>query len=456
MKHFNTLCIVALVFVGFHNLQAQDKNNPWQIGFGANAIDFFPTNDPENQFSGKWFDEYFNVDDHWNIIPTVSYLSVSRYLGAGFSIGARGSLSRISNIGDASVNDLEYYAADGTIKYNFLKNTIVDPFLEIGGGYTSLEDIGVGTVNGGVGFNIWLSETIGFTLQSQYKHVLNDEDLVYAHFQHLAGFNFRFGGTQKDRDGDGVYDEKDECPGVPGLRAFDGCPDTDNDGIEDSKDNCPTVAGTEETFGCPDADGDSITDEDDACPNIAGSQALKGCPDTDSDGIADKHDKCPEVPGFSQNNGCPWIDKDGDSVSDKDDKCPEVPGSVANEGCPEIVEKIVELPSTRHIKTILFDTDKATIKPKFSTILTSVVRILSKNSNASFSVEGHADSVGNEAYNQRLSEARAMAVKEFLVKEGVEKSKLSTKGYGESRPVATNDTPAGREQNRRVEINMVK
>ncbi len=452
MKHLSKLLVVALVFVGINSIQAQDENNPWQISFGVNAIDAYPTNDENNAFSSTTlFDEYFNVTDHWNILPSVSYVGVSKYIGDGFSIGARGSLNRIEKIGDVSVDDLSHYAVDGTIKYNFLKNTTIDPFAEIGGGYTWIDEIGAGTVNGGVGINIWFSENIGLTLQTQYKHAF--EDYLVRHFQHLAGLSIKFGGT--DTDGDGIYDKDDACPEVAGLEAFNGCPDSDGDGIEDSKDACPNEAGPKEMNGCPDSDGDGVADKDDACPSTPGLPALAGCPDADGDGVADKDDDCPNEAGPAENNGCPWPDTDGDGVLDKDDQCPEVAGTVANNGCPEVTEE-VQKQLNDYARTILFDTGKSSIKAESTSVMVDIIQILNEYPNAKFTVEGHTDSVGSESLNQKLSESRANSVRDFLIDKGIAADRLSAIGYGEAKPIATNNTRAGRAQNRRVEINLIK
>lgn len=452
MKHLSKLLVVALISLGFNNIQAQDENNPWQVSFGVNAIDFYPTNDADNIASSTTlFDEYFNVSDHWNILPSVSYVSVSKYVGDGFSIGARGSLNRIENNGDLSVDDLSHYAVDGTIKYNFLKNTTIDPFVEIGGGYTWIDEIGAGTVNGGIGVNLWFSENIGFTLQTQYKHAF--EDYLAQHFQHSAGISIKFGGT--DTDGDGIYDKDDACPEVAGLEAFNGCPDADGDGIEDSKDSCPNEAGSKELNGCPDADGDGIADKDDACPNEAGLAALNGCPDADGDGVADKDDQCPNEAGPAENNGCPWSDKDGDSVLDKDDQCPDVAGTVANNGCPEVTEE-VQKQLNDYARTILFDTGRSSIKAESTSVMVDIIQILNEYPNAKFTVEGHTDSVGSAKLNQSLSEKRANSVRDFLIDKGINAGRLTAIGYGEDKPIATNNTRAGRTQNRRVEINLIK
>ncbi|GLU43341.1 OmpA family protein [Allomuricauda sp. NBRC 101325] len=452
MKHLSKLLVVALIFVGFNSIQAQDEDNPWQVSIGVNAIDAYPTNDSNNPFSSTTlFDEYFNVSDHWNILPSVSYVAVSKYIGDGFSVGARGSLNRIENIGDFEVDDLSHYAIDGTIKYNFLKKTTVDPFVEIGGGYTWIDEIGAGTVNGGVGVNFWFSDNLGFTLQTQYKHAF--EDYLITHFQHLAGISIKFGGT--DTDGDGIYDKYDACPEVAGLEEFNGCPDTDGDGIEDSKDACPNEAGPAELNGCPDADGDGVADKDDACPNTPGLASLAGCPDADGDGVADKDDECPNEAGPAANKGCPWPDTDGDGVLDKDDQCPEVAGTVANNGCPEVTEE-VQKQLNDYARTILFDTGKSSIKAESTSVMVDIIQILNEYPTAKFTVEGHTDSVGSESTNQKLSESRANSVRDFLIDKGIGADRLTAIGYGEAKPIATNNTRAGRAQNRRVEINLIK
>lgn len=349
MKHLSRFLMASLLVLGFTEANAQDQNNPWGVSIGVNAVDIFPTGgDLSSQ--GEIFDEYFNVDQHWNIIPSVSKLSVSRYVGDGFTFTVSGSVNKIEKLGELANGDLvdgadlSYYAADGKISYSLkdiLKSKWFDPYLGVGGGYTWLDEIGAGTLNGSLGINFWLTENLAFNVQSTYKHVFEDyEKSNYppTHFQHSAGITFSFGG--KDTDGDGIYDKDDECPEVPGLKEFNGCPDTDGDGITDAKDECPDVAGTAEFNGCPDTDGDGIADPKDECPEVAGLKELNGCPDTDGDGITDSKDGCPNESGPAENNGCPYLYKDNDGVLDKDDNCPDVVGTVANNGCPEVTEEI--------------------------------------------------------------------------------------------------------------------
>ncbi|MBP93224.1 MAG: cell envelope biogenesis protein OmpA [Flavobacteriaceae bacterium] len=454
MKNLSRLLFAMLLMLGMSNTYAQDENNPWAISLGVNAVDFYPTG--ENAPLGDYFDEYFNATDHWNILPSLSSLTVGRYLSNGFTLGATASLNKIDRFGDdrARYDEVTYVGLDGIVKYSFgqlINSTWFDPYLGVGGGYTWVDDIGAGTLNGTLGINFWVSESIGITVQSAYKHAF--EDYLDTHFQHTAGFTFRFGG--KDTDGDGIYDKDDACPEVFGLEAFNGCPDTDGDGIEDSKDSCPNEAGPAEFNGCPDTDGDGIADKDDSCPTVAGLKALNGCPDADGDGVADKDDKCPNEAGPAANNGCPWPDRDGDGVADKDDACPDKVGTVANNGCPEVTEA-VQKALNAYAKTILFDTGKSSIKTQSEKVLQDIIAILKEYPNAKFTVEGHTDSVGSESLNMKLSDARALSVKDYLTSNGIDQFRLSSKGFGESKPIDSNKTREGRANNRRVEINLVK
>jgi outer membrane protein OmpA-like peptidoglycan-associated protein len=262
-----------------------------------------------------------------------------------------------------------------------------------------------------------------------------------------------FGGT--DSDGDGIYDKDDECPETPGLPEFNGCPDSDGDGIEDRMDACPNEAGLAEFDGCPDTDGDGIADPNDDCPEVSGLAELNGCPDADGDGVADNEDDCPNEAGPAENNGCPYEDMDGDGVLDKDDDCPEVAGTAANNGCPEPdVEVISEL--NEYSKTVLFDLNKATIRDESEEALQSIADIMNEYSNTIFHIEGHTDSTGSAEYNEKLSRERAASVEKWLEENGVPSNRLTSEGYGEERPIATNNTAAGRQDNRRVEISLDK
>jgi OmpA-OmpF porin, OOP family len=464
MKHLNKLFVAMLLFVGF-NTFAQDDNNPWAISFGVNATDggrVSAASKLEDQFS-----QYFDAKRYWNILPSVSYVNVSRYVGHNFSFGVTGSVNKINRfvnerVGDADYTvsnpgDLMYYGIDGVINYslmNLIKSKSIDPSVHIGGGYTFYGDTSAGTLNGGLGLTYWFSEMVGLSVRSTYKHTFEDDRNVFpSHMQHFAGLTFKFGG--KDTDGDGIYDKDDACPEVAGLKQFNGCPDTDGDGIADKDDTCPDAAGTAEMGGCPDTDGDGIADKDDACADVAGIKSLNGCPDADGDGIADKSDKCPEVKGPKENNGCPWPDTDGDGVLDKDDKCPSVKGTAGNNGCPEVSDEVMKRLND-YAKTILFDTNKATFQQQTYPVLEAMTAILKEYPSSNFSIEGHTDSDGKDAANQTLSENRAAAVKNYLVEHGIASSRLTSAGFGETKPIAPNTTKAGKAQNRRVEVKLVR
>lgn len=452
MKNLSRLFFATLLLLSFSNANAQDENNPWAITIGVNAVDFYPVG--ETAPLGEYFDEFFNLTDHYNYLPSLSSISVSRYLGEGFSLTAAGSINQIDKIGDSSADDLSYYGIDGTIKYSFsnlINSNVVEPYLGVGGGYTWVDEIGAGTLNGTAGLTFWFSENIGLTAQTSYKHAF--EDYLAKHFQHTVGLAIKFGG--KDTDGDGIYDKDDACPDVPGLAAFNGCPDTDGDGIEDSKDDCPNEAGLAEFNGCPDTDGDGVADKDDKCPTVAGLKALAGCPDADGDGVADGDDKCPNQAGPAANNGCPWPDTDGDGVLDKDDKCPNEAGTVANNGCPEVkptVEVMKQL--NEYARTILFDTGKATFKKESLQTLESMNAIFKEYPKADFYIDGHTDSVGSDKSNKLLSERRANAVRDWLIANGINKDRLEARGFGEEQPIDDNKTAGGRTNNRRVEVKL--
>jgi len=142
----------------------------------------------------------------------------------------------------------------------------------------------------------------------------------------------------------------------------------------------------------------------------------------------------------------PNPDLDGDGVLNERDKCPNTrPGAVVDlDGCE--VEAVIEL------EGVHFDFDKATLRPEAKAILNEAAALLGKHDSVVVEIAGHTDSKGSEEYNQGLSERRANAVRDYLTGKGVRASRLSARGYGENRPVASNDTDEGRAENRRVEM----
>jgi outer membrane protein OmpA-like peptidoglycan-associated protein len=477
MKHLNKLLVAVMMVMGLTS-HAQDSNNPWAISFGVNAVDTKTSAGGGNNWLDRHFSQPFATKDNWNVLPSVSYLSVSKYVGDNFSFGISGSVNKINKAvyfdptatghdsrGYIVTNpgDLMYYGIDATVKYSFMnliKSKIIDPSLSLGGGYVFLGKDSYGTVNPGAGLTLWLTEGIGLELATKYKKSFGDRVDFNgvidspSHFQHTLGLIFKFGG--KDTDGDGIYDKDDACPEVAGLKQFNGCPDTDGDGIVDASDACPEVAGLAALNGCPDTDGDGIADKDDACPEVAGPKSLNGCPDADGDGIADKDDKCPTVAGPKDNAGCPWPDTDGDSVIDKDDACPTVAGPASNKGCPEVTTEALDNLKIQ-ARAVYFNSGKSTFKSAdVPARLDAMASILKNYPNAKFSIEGHTDSDGSNAFNQKLSEARANVVKNALIERGINPSNINAVGFGETSPVASNKTAKGKAENRRTEVKLQK
>jgi outer membrane protein OmpA-like peptidoglycan-associated protein len=254
--------------------------------------------------------------------------------------------------------------------------------------------------------------------------------------------------SERDGDGDGIVDELDACPAVPGPehpldRSRNGCPDvvdTDHDGIADDEDACPREVGPPSSEpgrnGCPplDSDADGISDSYDACPSVPGPSQTdpkhNGCPlDTDGDGIVDKEDACPRLAGVENANpklrGCPRASLEGDEVA--------------------LEEPIQFAPSSAQILTASFD------------LLDAVAEILLQHPELELvSVDGHTDKSGTARVNLQFSRARATAVVKWLVTHGVAAKRLTARGFGALVPLERNDTEAGRRKNRRVEFHVLR
>ena len=237
--------------------------------------------------------------------------------------------------------------------------------------------------------------------------------------------------------------------------------DTDGDGVPDIDDLCPDVPGPKENHGCPvfsDKDGDGVPDDIDRCPDVPGPKENFGCPwaDRDGDGVPDNKDMCPDVPGPAENAGCPWADRDKDGVPDKDDECPDVPGPADNRGCPRKMTLVVVKKDRIEIKQqVHFRPAKSTILKDSFELLKQVAQVIKDAPRITVRIEGHTDNVGRLQTNIRVSQARADAVRDFLVKQGVSPKQLVAIGYGPTRPIASNATKAGKALNRRVEFRIV-
>ncbi len=255
--------------------------------------------------------------------------------------------------------------------------------------------------------------------------------------------------TPMDSDDDGIVDEQDACPDVPGV--------IDED---PAKNGCPPPP--------PDDDGDGIINDDDACPDVAGvaneDPKKNGCPaDSDGDGIIDAEDACPQEAGVPsavpEKNGCPLPpDTDEDGIVDAEDACPEKAGPRRDDpkknGCPRarVTKTKVEI-----LDRIEFDTGKATIRPESDDVLQAVFELLNGHPDIELvSVEGHTDNRGSRWLNRKLSSDRAKSVVAWLVEHGIDKQRLTSAGFGPDKPIDSNDTDVGRQNNRRVEFQIVR
>jgi OOP family OmpA-OmpF porin len=214
----------------------------------------------------------------------------------------------------------------------------------------------------------------------------------------------------------------------------------------------------------PDADNDGVADAADACPREPedqdGHQDADGCPegDNDQDGVIDALDQCANQPedrdDYQDSDGCPEPDNDQDSVADADDRCPLEPGTEANSGCPRIEYANIELTPTalRLKQPVLFGDDAPAIRSVSFGLLDGVVAALNDHPEVKLEIQGHTDSRGDDSHNLKLSQARADAVRRYLTEHGIEASRLTARGYGETRPIESNLTSQGREINNRVEF----
>ena len=344
--------------------------------------------------------------------------------------------------------------------------------------------------------------------------LLDSEDACPNKTEDIDGHQDGDGCPEPDNDSDGIPDTRDQCPIEPedkdGFRDDDGCPEPDNDGdgILDAVDKCPNAAeelnGIEDADGCPeqDGDGDGVYDGRDRCPSEAedldGFEDQDGCPDpdNDSDGLLDNVDQCPSTPedkdgwddgdgcpdhdndddglpdgtdtcpnkaedddGFEDTDGCPDLDNDQDGILDDADKCSNhaetINGFEDLDGCPDTIpEKLKKF--TGVIPNINFKSASDELLSSSFPTLDRAAEVLNEFTAVRFEIQGHASSEGDDEYNLKLSRKRAEAVREYLIDRGVSAERLRAQGYGETIPLSTNRSEAGRSKNRRVEFQILQ
>jgi outer membrane protein OmpA-like peptidoglycan-associated protein len=443
--------------------------------------------------------------------------ALNRYMG--FELEANYSSLTVSSLPAENdyerltlgANLLQYFTTDQSSVRPFLIGSINAHQIDFLG--EKLSGAGVGL---GLGSIFQMAPRWDLRLQARYNlDFVGEEGIVQDSTFYLwdvgLGFRYRFGADPNDDDGDGVPDNIDRCPGTPrGVTVYsDGCPtDLDGDGVPDYLDKCPgTPKGTlVDASGCPaDQDGDGVPNDLDKCPATPRGVMVgpDGCPiDSDGDGIPDAYDKCPNTPKGTivGPDGCPAADADGDGVPDFMDKCPTTPKGVATgpDGCPldsdgdGIPDYLDECPKSPPgakvlpngcaltgdcrtprpgeavdangcaldknfiLRGVKFDYDSDRLTEPAKLILNEVAETLAAYPDVNVDLEGHTDSVGTDAYNLGLSERRANAVKTYLGGRGIAGKRMNPVGYGESRPIDSNETEQGREENRRVELKVIE
>ncbi len=414
MKKTLTLIAFCVLYGTTSNAQTSDRR--FAIGINTGISDY----------RGELDQHWFNTGHAWRgSIGLTTMYSLSPW----FNVGLDGSYGRLGHhVPEGGGIRTNMTQVNGQIRLKFnngawlQENSVFQPYIYVGAGFATYgrkpENLYVpgtdGTLNAGAGFAIMATECFGFTYNLNYALTNHDNrDGIEIGYNdqfmiHSAGIVFLLGKKEvppaqvvvvieeKDTDGDGIIDRLDDCPLVAGLAKFNGCPDTDNDGIKDSEDRCPQRKG---------------------------SMALKGCPDSDYDGLADI-----------------------------DDDCPYLYGPVENKGCPVRTQEHFDFHAL--LDEIQFDFDKSTIKPESYSALDKVAAELNSNEFYYIIVKGHADAIGTDEYNAKLSKERAESVRAYLVAKGVPAEKIITRGFGEDVPEATNTTEEGRAENRRVEFDV--
>ena len=419
------LGITALALTVATSVSAQTTENKWLIGVGAHGVNHAAINGEFGE-SIKNLRAAFTLNNY-TITPPLSKLTVARNLNKYFVVDWQTSVGNVDNKRirpnlsgvEGQIMDKEFFLMTGLglqFKFNGLwnENSWFDPYVRVGanylrhdysnseraynkeGGFMKADHF---AANGGLGMNFWITKNFGIGVQQDYVVTPFEKTTISDFWQSSATLNFRFGNT--DRDKDGIKDKDDACPDVFGLAQFNGCPDTDGDGVQDSEDNCPEVAGPVE------------------------------------------------------NQGCPWPDTDGDGVLDKDDACPEVPGLPEYNGCPKPAD-VFALEATGALKGITFDFGKAVISKSSYSKLDQAAEVIKSSNGGTFLITGHTDKKGNDAYNLKLSRERAAAVVRALEERGVADSQLKSTGVG-SRDAVVPATASNeeREADRKVVVEAI-
>lgn len=484
MNKINNLLIAFCAMCFTTSALAQTKMNPSHIKLGVGIHDSYGTYKSERFPLGLWNKE--NIDKG-------AQMSYSRYVNEFIDYGVNLTAVKVEEMRDANFTNASKHLMKGSsidldivAKYKFYngvdfkENARIQPYIYTGISPTYVSDLpSVSSFKNGLSFDV----PVGFGTKIKVTDQVNLEyngalkvglfNKIPNRWEHMVGLGYSFGSPKvdnveeeqivpipqpKDSDMDGVIDVEDDCPNEKGLKELNGCPKEEVvvEEIEETEEpEEPVVVDT---------DGDGIADEDDACPSKAGVKELNGCPkptDSDKDGIADEDDACPSVAGIKELNGCPKpkvVDTDGDGINDDLDRCPNVAGVPSLAGCPQKVVSTDSVSQADQVKiqeiskNIFFETASTNLKATSKAKLDELHAIIKGYSDFTLAIEGHTDSSGSADLNQRLSEKRAAAVRNYLVSKGLPSHRITSAGYGENRPIADNSTAEGKKMNRRVEL----
>ncbi len=398
-------------------------------------------------------------------------------------VGVEGMYHRASphqdppTLGDATVSHI-----GGGLLLTPQRNSWVLPYLYGGIGSVKVDRDGFGAAtssgafHGGMGAVFRAGERIGIRLDARDVSYKQEDGpgrpTRVNEVQISTGITAFWFGRPRDTDADGVPNKRDKCPETPAGAVVDagGCPlDTDGDKVYDGLDKC---AGTPpgavvDASGCPiDADADGVFDGIDKCPDTAKGILVdaQGCPmDSDGDTVYDGPDQCPGTPKGSivDRNGCP-LDADGDGVPDGIDSCPYTPaGAEVNAGgCPLTLsptERDLMQDWMIRLTDIEFVPDSVRLTPEGMQRIDAVGDVMAQWPMLKFEVGMHSDNLGEDARRQPLSHLRARYLLQYIQSKHptLNPKNYYYTGYGDTQPIASNKTPEGRAQNRRVEFKLL-
>ena len=424
------------------------QKGDWELG-AYGGMGFPDTYEPDTGAA-------LNPDNGWLYGARFGYFMTTAWSLEG-SIQRFGTRTRYDPALGLENDDFNIRSYRINVLYNFLPGKALRPYVtaglgrEITGGGAPLSGSDLG-INAGGGVRWYLGKYFGLRFDARLNRIGYDNDDFSSqnNLETSVGVLWSFGGEPAgpppDADHDGVPDKKDKCPDTPSGARVDaqGCPiDTDGDGVPDGIDACPdSPKGSKvDATGCPpDSDRDGVTDDKDACPDTPQGTPVdaRGCPkDSDGDGVTDDKDRCPNTPAGTE------VDASGCPAAPPPPPPPPEP--------PEEVKRVFN----GVLEGVNFATNKATLTSDSKQILDRVAQTLSEWPDVKVEVGGHTDSQGNDAYNQKLSQARAESVMNYLVSKGIDASRLTAVGYGEAQPLGDNNSAAGRAKNRRVELKQI-